>query len=106
LGVPHSPSAWQVYSVVDVLLALLACGLLAVALRGGRVVRLAVVVAAALALAFTVHALGHPPTNHADIFAAGKGYVSTGASAGAGEVLAVVALCLALVGLGLSFTVD
>ena len=41
-GVPRDPNAWQVYSVVDVLLAVLAAGLFAVALRGARPARIAV----------------------------------------------------------------
>ena len=53
---PHDPDAWQVYSVADVLLALLAAGLLAVALWGGRARRRALAIALAVALAFTVRA--------------------------------------------------
>ena len=34
-GIPHDPTAWQVYSTVDVVLAVLAVALVAVALRGG-----------------------------------------------------------------------
>src|ERR1700744_2012115 len=56
-GVPRDPDAWQVYSVADVLLALLAGGLLAVALWGGRAARLALAIALGVALAFTGHAI-------------------------------------------------
>jgi hypothetical protein len=96
-GYPRSPTAWQVYSVVDVLLALLVAGLLAVALLGGRATRLIVLLAAAIAIAFTIHALGVPPSNGA---AAGS------ATSGAGEVVALAALGTAIAGLGLSFTTE
>jgi hypothetical protein len=96
-GFPASQSAWQVYSVVDVLLAALAVGLLAVALLGGRYGRLVVLGAAAVAAAFTIHALSVPPSNGA---AAGS------PGSGAGEVVALVALGAALIGLVLSFTAE
>ena len=51
-GVPRDPTAWQVYSVADVLLALLAAGLLAVALRGSRPGAVAVLLGLGVALAF------------------------------------------------------
>lgn len=108
-GVPHDPTAWQVYSVVDVLLALLAGGLVVVALLGGRSARLTVVVAVAVALAFTIHAVGHPPTNGANIFDPALSvpdYVSSSPTAGAGETVAIVALGIAIAGLALSFTAD
>ncbi len=38
-GVPHDPTAWQVYSSADVLLALLSVALVGAALKGGRRVR-------------------------------------------------------------------
>ncbi len=66
-GVPRDPTAWQVYSVADVLLAALAGGLLAVALRGSRPGRVAVLLGAGIALAFIIHALAVPPTNGADL---------------------------------------
>lgn len=108
-GVPHDPTAWQVYSVVDVLLALLAGGLVVIALLGGRSARLTVVIAVAVALAFTVHAVGHPPTNGANIFDPALSvpdYVSSSPTAGAGETVAIVALGIAIAGLALSFTAD
>jgi hypothetical protein len=97
-GFANSPTAWQVYSVVDVLLALLAAALLAVALFGGRAPRIVVLLGVAVALAFTVHALSVPPTNGA--FPAG------GPASGAGEVVAIAALGVAISGLALSFTAD
>jgi hypothetical protein len=94
---PSSQTAWQVYSVVDVLLAVLAAGLLAVALLGGRVARLVVVLAAAVAVAFSVHALSVPPSN---------GAAARSSASGTGEVLATVALGVAIAGLALSFTAE
>jgi hypothetical protein len=100
-GVPRSPTAWQVYSVVDVLLALLVGGLLAVALLGGRIARLVVLIAAAVAVAFTAHALSVPPTNGATIVPPAASPASA-----AGEVVAISALAVAIAGLALSFTAD
>lgn len=97
-GFPSSPSAWQVYSVVDVLLALLVAGLVAVALLGGRTPRVVVLLGAAVAVVFTVHALSVPPTN-------GAFPADTPASA-AGEIVAIAALGVAIAGLALSFTTD
>jgi hypothetical protein len=104
-GVPSDPTAWQVYSGVDVVLALLAGGLLGSALRGSRRTRLGLVAAVAVAVAFTLHALSVPPTNGATLFDPGlspPGYTPNPASAGTGETLALVALGLGLGGLALS----
>jgi hypothetical protein len=108
-GIPHDPTAWQVYSTADVLLALLAVALVVVALVGGRGVRIGALVAAAIALAFTLHALSKPPTNGANIFNPAlsvPSYFPAGTTAGPGLSLAIVALGLALIGLALSFTAD
>jgi hypothetical protein len=108
-GVPHDPTAWQVYSAADVILALLAVGLVAVALVGGRRVRVAALVASAIGLAFTVHALSVPPTNGANIFDLSLSvprYFPNSPAAGAGELVAILALLVALVGLTLSFTAE
>jgi hypothetical protein len=108
-GVPHDPTAWQVYSTVDVLLALLTAALIAAALFGSRAVRLAVLIGAAIALAFTLHALGTPPTEGTNIFNPSlsvPNYVSPGATAGAGETIAIIGLVLAIAGLAVSFTAD
>ena len=108
-GVPHNPTAWQVYSAADVVLALLAAALVAVALVGDRRVRMAATAASAIALGFTLHALSTPPTNGANIFNPAYDvprYASPGASAGVGETIAVIALVLALAGLAVSFTAD
>ncbi len=108
-GLPRDPNAWQVYSIADVLLVLVAGGLLAVALRGGRTARLVVTPCVAVALAFTVHALSAPPTNGANLFdptLTPPDYIANSPAAGAGETVAVIALGLGLGGLLLSFTAD
>jgi hypothetical protein len=108
-GVPTNPTAWQVYSAVDVVLALLAAALLVAALHGGRPARLALMVALAIATAFTLHALSVPPTNGATLFDPSltpPGYTPNPPGAGRGETLALVALGLGLGGLALSFTAD
>ncbi len=108
-GVPRDPTAWQVYSAVDVVLALLAGGLLASALRGGRPARLVLMVALAVAAAFTLHALSTPPTNGAALFDPAlhpPGDVPNAVGAGRGETLALIALALGIGGLALSFTAD
>ncbi len=108
-GVPHDPTAWQVYSAADVVLALLAVGIVVVALIGGRAVRLAALGAAGIAFAFVLHAAGTAPTNGANVFNPALSvpqYVSTGATSGAGETVAIAALAVAILGLLLSFTTD
>jgi hypothetical protein len=106
-GIPRNPDAWQVYTTADVLLALLAVGLLVAAARGGRTLRMVLTAAVAIALAFVVHALSTPPTNGADLFdPATHRYVSTGAHAGIGVTVALVALAVAAAALLLSFTAD
>ena len=106
-GVPRSPDAWQVYTGVDVLLALLALALVAAALWGGTTWRAILVAALALALAFTAHASSVAPTNGATLFDAATGrYVDTGARAGAGETLALVALAVGMAGTLLSLATD
>ncbi len=108
-GVPANPDAWQLYSAVDVLLAVLAGGLVLVALRGGRAAHVVAVIGAGLALAFTIHALGTPPTNGLNAFdtsAAVPVSVSAGATAGPGETVAIAGLGLAIVGLVVSFAAE
>lgn len=108
-GVPRDPTAWQVYSVADLLLAAVAAGLLAVALWGGRTRRLVLALALAVAVAFTVHALSVPPTNGAVAFdpsLSPPGYVPNSPAAGAGETLALVALVMGSAGVLLSYSVD
>ncbi|MGI8714610.1 MAG: hypothetical protein ACR2NR_15825 [Solirubrobacteraceae bacterium] len=108
-GVPRNPDAWQLYSAVDVLLALLAGGLLVAALRGGRVWRGILLVGLLIAVAFTLHALSSPPTNGVNLYdpsLAPPGYTPTSPGAGRGETLALIAIGLGLGGLLLSFTAD
>lgn len=108
-GIPHDPNAWQVYSAADVLLVLVAGGLLAVALWGGRIRRLILVLALMIALAFTVHALGTPPTDGAVVFEPSlnpPAYAPNAPRSGVGEDMALLALLLGIGGVALSFTVD
>lgn len=97
-GTAADPTAWQVYSIVDGCLAVLAAGLALVAMIGGRVRRLVLVIASGVALAFTIHAHTTPPTNGA--------VLETHPSPGAGETVAIVGLGVAVAGLALSFTAD
>jgi len=106
-GVPRAPDAWQLYTAADVLLALLAVALVVAALRGNRALRIVLVGAVAVAIAFVVHAIAVPPTNGANVFDPRTGaYVATGASSGPGEALALVALALAAAALLASLTAD
>ena len=108
-GVPTDPTAWQVYSGADVLLALVGLGLILVALWGGRARRIALALALAVALAFVVHAMAVPPTNGALLYdptLTPPAYSANPVTSGTGEVLALVALALGGFGVGLAFTVD
>jgi hypothetical protein len=101
-SVPRDPTAWQVYSAMDVVLALLAAAVIAAALGGGRRFRAGVALAVGVGLAFTLHALSVPPTNGANIYGPALGvaaYVPNAPAAGVGETVAIAALGLALVGL-------
>jgi hypothetical protein len=101
-GVPRDPNAWQVYSIADVLLALLAVALAVVALIGGRRARIVALALAAVALAFVVSALDAPPTNGALIFDPSlrpPGYAPSGPVAGPGEAVAIGGLGAAMLGL-------
>jgi hypothetical protein len=107
--VPKDPTAWQVYSVADVIMALLAVGLFVVALFGTRQIRIGALAASVLGLAFTVHAISAPPTNVPPIFNQALNvpdYVPYGPAAGAGETIALIALLMAIAGLVVSFTAD
>jgi len=99
-----------VYSVADVLLALLAGALLAVALAAGSSrVRAGILFAAGVALVFTLHALSVPPSNGAvflNPIPGASGYVPRAPSAGLGETLALCSLAAAIGGLGLSLLGD
>jgi hypothetical protein len=110
-GVPATPDAWQLYSSVDVLLALLSAGVLASALWPGRGWRLMLGLGLGLlvAIAFTLHALAVPPTNGAllgDPRQHPVGYLVDRPRSGTGETVALLALAMALCGLGLSLSDD
>ncbi len=106
-GAPRDPTAWQVYSVADVLLAALAAALLGVALRGNRHARVFLALGLGVALAFTIHALSVPPTHGADIFDASLGrYAPNSPTAGSGETVGLLGIGLGLAGVLISFTVD
>jgi hypothetical protein len=109
VGVPRDPTAWQVYSVADVLLALGAGALLAVALLGGRTARWLTLLAFAVAPVFVLHAVSHPPTDAANLLGAASqtpGYSPNMPRAGTGETVAIAALGLGIGGLLLSLTAD
>jgi hypothetical protein len=109
-GVARDPTAWQVYSGADVLLALLAAALLGVALKGPRRARICTLVACVVAFAFAIHAESAPPTDGAaTALRPGPGvpsYVGPEPAAGAGETVALVALTGAIAGLALSLATD
>jgi hypothetical protein len=105
-GVPRDPTAWQVYSIADVLLAVLAGGLLWAALRGWRGARIAVLIGLLVGIVFTIHALGTPPTRGANLFDPTlNAYAPNHPTSGAGEVGALVGMFIGLAGVLLSFTV-
>ncbi|HEY8625454.1 MAG TPA: hypothetical protein VIL82_05575 [Solirubrobacteraceae bacterium] len=105
--VPRDPTAWQVYSIADVLLALLAAGLVAIALAGRPRARIVMLLALAVGVAFTLYALSHPPTNGVTVFDPRlSGYVPNSPQAGFGETLALAGLGCGLAGVLLAFTAD
>ena len=103
-GVPRDPTAWQLYSIVDALLASLAAALALTAAAGGRTARLLAGGFVLVALAFTLHALSVPPTNGADIVdpADAVRYLPNAPRSGPGELLALAGLVAAAAGLGVS----
>lgn len=108
-GVPRDPTAWQVYTVADVVLALLAVGVVVVALGGrSRWSRVTALVAVAIGLAFTVHAANVAPTNGLLMIDPGNpsSYLAHTATPGAGETVAIIGLSLAALGLLISLAVD
>jgi hypothetical protein len=108
-GVPRDPTAWQVYSVADVLLAVLAAGLALVALRGrSRWSRVTALVGVGVALAFTVHAASVAPTSGVLFIDPNNpsAYIPHTATSGVGEKVAIIALGFAAAGLLLSLAVD
>jgi hypothetical protein len=107
-GVPPDPTAWQVYTAADILLAVLAAGLIVVALAGSKRGRICALAAAFLALGFVIHAAGAPPTTGAaDAFQPSLDvptYVAPSPEPGAGETVAIIALVMAVSGIGVSLT--
>ena len=103
-SVPRDPTAWQVYSAADVLLAILAAALVLVAFAGSRRARLVLLLPIGVALAFVVHAMGTPPTNGLNLpsLAASPAHPT----AGPGELVAVIGMGLAVAGVALSLTTD
>jgi hypothetical protein len=105
--VPRDATAWQLYSVADILLALIAGGLVAMALAGAPKARIVMLLAVAVGVAFTLHALRQPPTNGVTVFDSRlAGYVPSSPTAGFGETLALAGLGGGLAGLLLSFAAD
>ncbi len=107
-GVPHDPTGWQVYSVADVCLLLVAVALVLVSFVGTRAARLLILVPVAVAAAFVLHAMSVPPTNGLDLATLIGGVPSAAnhPTSALGETLAVVGLGVATAGLALSFTAD
>jgi hypothetical protein len=109
-GVRRDPTAWQVYSIVDVLLALLSGALVAVALAGrSRRGRVTMLIVGGIAFAFVVHGLSTPPTNGVLVLnpvASSPQYLHGAATSGPGEVVALVALIVGGAGLALSLATD
>jgi hypothetical protein len=104
-GVPRDPTAWQVYALADVLLALLALVLVVLALRGrSRWARVVALSAVCVALAFVAHAASRAPTNGVLVTdpADPGAYLHVGATPGAGETVALVGLGVAAAGLVVS----
>ena len=103
-GTPRDPTAWQVYSVADVVLTLLGVALAAVALRGrSRWSRLTALAGVALALAFVAHAESVAPTNGVYVPSLAP---SGSATPGTGEIVALIGLGLAAAGLLISLGLD
>lgn len=104
-GVRGNPDGWQVYSVADVFLAVLAGALLFTALFGlGRGLP-ALIAATGLALVFVIHAANVPPTNGDDVVLPGSAEsLRSLARVGEGETVAMIGLGLALAGLALGLS--
>ena len=108
-GVPADPTAWQVYSVADVLLGVLALSLAVLALRGrSRGPRVAALAAVALALAFAAHATSVAPTDGLLVIDPNNppAYLAHHATPGPGETVAIISLGLAAAALLISLGLD
>lgn len=106
-GVPSDPTGWQVYSIADVLLALLAAAIGWAALAGSKRARLGLLPFIAVAVAFTLHALSRPPTNGVLLRGTGAtGYVHVLATSGLGEIVGIAAAGTAIAGVFVSAFLD
>ncbi len=107
-GVPRDPTGWQVYSIADVCLFLVAIALVLVSFVGTRAARFVALVVVAIALAFVLHAMSAPPTVGLDVATQAGGVPSPAnhPTSAVGELLAIIGLGVAALGLGLSFTAD
>jgi hypothetical protein len=103
-GVPPDPTAWQVYSMADVELAVLAGGLVAAGLYGSRRWRLVAFAGAFAGFAFVLGALVSPPqTALGRLFDPSNSvprYLDASPGAGVGETVALLGLLLSIAGLG------
>ncbi|WP_249009522.1 hypothetical protein [Conexibacter sp. DBS9H8] len=103
-GIPAAPNAFQVYASVGELFAVLSVGITAAGLRGRPGAVAVALTGTLIALAFTVRAILHAPTNGL-LLALGRGggahYVSDPATPGSGETVALCGLVLAVAGLAL-----
>jgi hypothetical protein len=101
-GVPANPDALQVYAIAGEVLGVIALGAVAAGLWGQRRGLALALIAVGVGLAFVIHAQTVPPTNGL-LLATGAGqsarYVKDSASAGPGEVVALIGLILCGVGL-------
>jgi hypothetical protein len=108
-NLPRDPTAWQVYAIADVLLAVLAVALVIVAAAAGRAARAVAAGAVGIALVFVLHATTTPPTNGVVIANPAfnpASYYPNHATAGIGITIALVGLIVALVGLLVSLVAD
>jgi hypothetical protein len=105
-GVPRDPTAWQVYSSADIALALLSAGLFWAAAAGTRRWRLVAFGVSFAGLVFVIGALVSPPQNALgrlfDPSNAVPQYMHVSPGAGVGETVALLALLLAVTGLGMN----
>lgn len=108
-GVPANPTGWQVYTVADVLLTVLAAALALAALAGARRFRLWLAPFVAVGIAFVVHAISTPPTNGVRLVNPASivpQYLPISPAAGVGETVALAALVLALAGIAVSLIAE
>ncbi len=99
-------TGWETYSLADVLMAVLAAMLVLAAIVRNRAVRVVVAILALGGLAFAIHALVDPPTL-ARVNRVRPGFVLLfGSAAGAGEIVAIAGIGVALTGLVVALLID